>query len=85
MVMLSIVAALILTVRAFTSTDWHTDEDALEQVKSIALGESGVLLAALISTFGIYLLASLLYLDPWHMVTSFPQYLVCGHSSRVLG
>ena len=31
---------------------------------------------SLIATYGIYILASLLALDPWHMLTSFIQYLL---------
>ncbi|KAG0232757.1 Chitin synthase, class 1 [Actinomortierella wolfii] len=34
----------------------------------------GVILS-LGSTFGIYIIGSLLYLEPWHLVTSFAQYL----------
>lgn len=33
------------------------------------------IVAALASTFGLYFFASFLYLDPWHMFTSFIQYL----------
>ena len=57
----------------------------------------GALIAAMISTFGIYLFASILYVrlfyayslisssrpsqrDPWHMVSSFPQYLLLAPS-----
>lgn len=35
---------------------------------------------ALASTFGAYIVASLLYLDPWHLVTSFVQYLLMATS-----
>lgn len=31
---------------------------------------------SLIATYGIYIVASLLALDPWHMLTSFVQYLL---------
>lgn len=31
---------------------------------------------SLIATYGIYIVASILALDPWHMVTSFVQYLL---------
>jgi chitin synthase len=31
---------------------------------------------SLIATYGIYILASILALDPWHLLTSFPQYLL---------
>ncbi|KAJ1332905.1 hypothetical protein BSLG_008532 [Batrachochytrium salamandrivorans] len=27
------------------------------------------------STYGIYIVASIMHLDPWHMLTSFPQYM----------
>jgi len=30
---------------------------------------------SLASTYGLYLFGSVLYLEPWHMVTSFVQYL----------
>ena len=39
-------------------------------------GSSGIILLALASTFGLYFVASFMYLDPWHMFTSFPQYLL---------
>jgi chitin synthase len=31
---------------------------------------AGIVLIALVSTYGIYFLASFLYMDPWHMFTS---------------
>jgi chitin synthase len=31
---------------------------------------------SLIATYGIYIVASILALDPWHMITSFVQYLL---------
>lgn len=49
-----------------------------------ALGNLGILLSqpefqsvviSLLATYGLYIIASLLYLDPWHMITSFSQYL----------
>jgi len=35
----------------------------------------GIILIATVATFGLYYLASFMYWDPWHMFTSFPQYL----------
>lgn len=58
-------SAILLTVRALTNTEWVTDEDPWENLKNIAFGDSGILVAALISTFGIYVLGSL-------MVRSYP-------------
>jgi len=34
------------------------------------------LIISMLSTFALYLIASILFLDPWHMVTSFIQYLL---------
>ncbi|WVQ82320.1 hypothetical protein IAT38_004448 [Cryptococcus sp. DSM 104549] len=41
---------------------------------------NGVLVAAVMSTIGIYLIASFLYRDPWHMFSSFPQYMLLAPS-----
>ena len=35
-----------------------------------------MLIISLMSTYGIWLIASLIMLDPWHMVTSFAQYML---------
>lgn len=35
---------------------------------------------SLLSTFGLYLLASLVHFEPWHMITSFLQYLLLAPS-----
>lgn len=35
-----------------------------------------LILLALVCTFGLYFIASFLYLDPWHMFHSFPQYML---------
>lgn len=41
-----------------------------------AESSSGIILVALGAVFGLYFLASFIYLDPWHMFTSFPVYLL---------
>lgn len=69
--------AVALTIKAFASADaksgsfWET---------FFTSAETSVLLAALAATFGIYTVASILYADPWHMFTSFPQYLLLAPS-----
>jgi len=40
----------------------------------------GALIAAMVSTFGIYFIASFLYRDPWHLFTSFFPYLLLAPS-----
>jgi chitin synthase len=42
---------------------------------------AGIVLIALVSIYGIYFISSLLYMDPWHMFTSFWAYLVGMTSS----
>ncbi|KAK7190954.1 Chitin synthase, class 1 [Paraphaeosphaeria sporulosa] len=39
-------------------------------------GVAGLILIAIITIYGLNFVASFLYLDPWHMFHSFPQYLV---------
>ena len=71
---------MYLVIRALTG---HTEEDidtknGLDDFfKTFFSSESsGIILIALAATFGLYFVASFLYLDPWHMFTSFPQYLL---------
>ncbi|RYP71077.1 hypothetical protein DL771_005011 [Monosporascus sp. 5C6A] len=49
-----------------------------DELKRMFLGTSevGIILVALFATFGLYYLASFLYLDPWHMFHSFPAYMI---------
>lgn len=67
--------AILLTIKAFTAIDFAGDNTIGDKILTMLSGTNGVLLAALVSTFGIYLIASLLYADPWHMLHSFPQYI----------
>lgn len=39
-------------------------------------GVAGLIMIALVTIYGLNFIASFLYLDPWHMFHSFPQYLV---------
>ena len=49
-------------------------------IKKFVTSINGVILIALASTFGTYIVASILYLDPWHLLTSFGQYLLMATS-----
>ncbi|EON69513.1 chitin synthase G [Coniosporium apollinis CBS 100218] len=74
-----IVLSIYLVVRAFTNPDTKAfDTDSTEDfVRSFFSSEgAGIIIIALAATFGLYYVASFLYLDPWHMFTSFPQYLL---------
>ncbi|CAI7606560.1 unnamed protein product [Penicillium manginii] len=50
-------------------------------LSSLFTSTSGLVLIALVSTYGIYVLASILYADPWHMVTSSWAYFLGMPSS----
>jgi chitin synthase len=75
-----IVDSFYLVIKAFTSPDGTgldttgTPDDFLRSFVSST--GSGIIIIALAATFGLYFVASFLYLDPWHMFTSFPQYLL---------
>ena len=75
-----VVLSLYLVVRAFSGKQ----EEEIETKKGLdeffktffSSKSSGIILIALAATFGLYFVASFMYLDPWHMFTSFPQYLL---------
>ena len=75
-----IVLSFYLVVQAFTggkTVGLDTDSGTGDFVRSFfASNGVGIIIIALAATFGLYFVASFLYLDPWHMFTSFPQYLL---------
>lgn len=74
-----IVCSVILSVKAFDDA-LSTGNTLLEKLRILFNKTNGVLVAAVMSTIGIYLLASILYSDPWHMFSSFPQYMLLAPS-----
>ncbi|EIN10925.1 glycosyltransferase family 2 protein [Punctularia strigosozonata HHB-11173 SS5] len=76
-----IVCSFYLTAVSFkTVIKLLKTETASQVVTSFFKPPIGPLVAALVSTFGIYFLASFLYRDPWHMFSSFIQYLLLAPS-----
>ncbi|KAF8322251.1 glycosyltransferase family 2 protein [Clavulina sp. PMI_390] len=75
-----IVCSFWLTVKAFQSLSLSGKTTIAAKLGYLLSGTSGTLLAALAATFGIYLFSSILYADPWHIVTSMPQYLLLAMS-----
>ncbi|KAI9893816.1 MAG: Chitin synthase, class 2 [Vezdaea aestivalis] len=74
-----IVLSVYLVIRAFTSpaTEKLDTSSGGNFAKSFFSSQSvGIIIIALAATFGLYFVASFMYLDPWHMFTSFPQYLL---------
>ncbi|MCJ1481411.1 Chitin synthase, class 2 [Schaereria dolodes] len=76
-----IVLSIFLVVSAFlpgsqtTGLDTHDGAHALIE-SAFGPGSAFIILVAIGATFGLYFVASFMYLDPWHMFTSFPQYLL---------
>ena len=74
-----IVCSVILSVKAFDEA-LSTGDTIVEKLRILFNKTNGVLVAAVMSTIGIYLFASILYSDPWHMFSSFPQYMLLAPS-----
>jgi chitin synthase len=74
-----IVLSMYLAVRGISHASIDTDsvDDFFKSFFGSNSTESGgIIIIALVATFGLYFIASFLYLDPWHMFTSFGQYLL---------
>jgi len=68
--------SLWLTVHSFAGL--HVDNGDYASV--VLSNTTAVLIASLAAMFGLYLIASLLYADPWHMLTSSVQYTLLAPS-----
>ncbi|KAI0268233.1 chitin synthase [Gloeopeniophorella convolvens] len=76
-----LVCSITLTVKAFANIPEDLKNKTTSQViKTFFTPPVGALIAAMVSTFGIYFFASFLYRDPWHMFSSFFQYLCLAPS-----
>lgn len=53
-------------------------QQALSQSAGSSLLANGAfrdIVVSVCATYALYLVSSLLFFDPWHMITSFPQYI----------
>src|SRR6266516_5918304 len=74
-----IILSFYLFYQAFTSSSLEpikTDTASDFEKTFFSTASAGIIIIAIAATFGLYYVASFLYLDPWHMFTSFPQYLL---------
>ncbi len=76
-----LILSAYLVVQAFqTPIDEQIKTDSvgdfLGSVFGANAGAAGVIILALFTIYGLYFIASFMYLDPWHMFHSFPYYLV---------
>lgn len=71
---------MYLVVHAFSGTapmDFDTSHGIGGFLSSFfSSSGAGIIIIALAATFGLYFVASFMYMDPWHMFTSFPAYLL---------
>lgn len=89
-----LILSFYLVVGVFTGgmLDFNFDDGLAAFIQSFfSSSGGGIVLIALVSTYGIYIIASILYLDPWHILTSswaiFPRHdnkHQCAHGLRVL-
>jgi chitin synthase len=76
-----LICSFWLTGKAFANIPSELqNKTTAEVIKTFFTPPVGALIAAMVSTFGIYLVASFLYRDPWHMFSSFFQYLCLAPS-----
>lgn len=91
MFIVSALAYAVIMAYTLFAGGWLTYQSVLmamqseQWVSNNVLQQFGVLLSqpgfrnviiSMCSTYGLYILSSLLYLDPWHMITSFVQYML---------
>ena len=69
-----VILTFYLFAAAFQSKNIAEELGSVAQI--VSSSGIGIILIAVIATFGLYFVASFLYMDPWHMFTSFPQYLL---------
>jgi chitin synthase len=79
-----VVLSMYLVIRAFTGstpTDFIVNQGVGAFLKSFFSSSGpGIIIIALAATFGLYFVASFMYMDPWHMFSSFPQYMLVASS-----
>jgi chitin synthase len=78
-----LVLSFYLVAQALTgdNLDFDTHDGFGGFLTSFINSTGGIVLVALISTYGIYFMASFLYMDPWHMFTSSWAYFLGMPSS----
>ncbi|KPV74975.1 glycosyltransferase family 2 protein [Rhodotorula graminis WP1] len=75
-----IVCTVVLTIKAFCPIGSLLAKSDSGNV-SVFLGSTyGPIFAGIAGTFGVYIISSLLYLEPWHLLHSMPQFLLIAPS-----
>ncbi|TFY62620.1 hypothetical protein EVJ58_g3752 [Rhodofomes roseus] len=72
------VAAAFLVVKSIQNLQKETGGLTLNDLFTNAIFRDIVI--SLVSTYGLYVIASIIHFEPWHMITSFLQYLLLAPS-----
>ncbi|KAJ9086940.1 hypothetical protein DSO57_1038348 [Entomophthora muscae] len=70
---------MILMLYLAGHTVWMSFKDIRTQAVLIQLKDNATfrdIVISLVSTYGLYLISSFMFFEPWHMFTSFPQYIL---------
>ncbi|KAI8097825.1 chitin synthase 2 [Gilbertella persicaria] len=75
MFIISVIAYGIIMVKGIETAGW----DPVSPIGNLGLLLSQMefrhVVVSIFATYGLYIVASILYMDPWHMITSFLQYM----------
>jgi cellulose synthase/poly-beta-1,6-N-acetylglucosamine synthase-like glycosyltransferase len=61
---------------AFSAADWAYIDNIERFQRLMNTPGFGTFMVSLLSTYGLYIVSSVMYFDPWHLVTSFVQYML---------
>jgi chitin synthase len=61
---------------AFSAGDWSDLDNPTRFHRLLDTPGFGTFVVSLLSTYGLYIISSIIYLDPWHLFTSFVQYML---------
>lgn len=61
---------------AFSAGDWSELDNPTRFHRLLDTPGFGTFVVSLLSTYGLYIISSIIYLDPWHLFTSFVQYML---------
>ncbi|KAJ8294291.1 Chitin synthase 1 [Rhodotorula toruloides] len=75
-----IFCTVILTIKAFCPIGSILAKNSGSSINVFLGSTYGPIFAGIAGTFGVYIVSSLLYLEPWHLLHSMPQFLLIAPS-----
>ncbi|KAF9524129.1 chitin synthase [Crepidotus variabilis] len=77
------VAAWLLAIKGIEAVIAKAKADGAKSISFGDLASSGIfrnIVLSMLATLGLYIIASVIFFEPWHMITSFVQYLLMAPS-----